>query len=187
LVINTNQNPALVLNADYRPLSYFPLSIWPWQTSIKAAFMDRVNIIAEYDSEVRSASFSMKIPSVISLKKYIPSTRRVAFTRYNLFLRDQFSCQYCGNNFLASDLTFDHVIPRSKGGETNWKNVVSACTECNHSKGSKTCKNASMTPIKQPIEPTNQDLQKIGQKFPPNYLHVSWNDFLYWDTELEQN
>ena len=123
--------PALILNADYQPISYFPLSLWSWQDSIKAVFLDRVNIIAEYESEVRSSSFSMKIPSVIALKKYIPISKKPPFTRFNLFLRDNFTCQYCGDIFNSNELTFDHVIPKSKGGETKWENVVAACGKCN--------------------------------------------------------
>jgi 5-methylcytosine-specific restriction endonuclease McrA len=85
--------PALVLNADYRPLSYYPLSLWSWQDSIKAVFLDRVNILEEYDREVRSARFAMKLPSVIALKTYIKPARQPAFTRFNVFLRDEFECQ----------------------------------------------------------------------------------------------
>ena len=80
-------HPALVLNADYQPISYFPLSLWSWQDTIKAVFLDRVNIIAEYETEVRSSSFSMKIPSVIALKNYIPISKNPAFTRFNLFFK----------------------------------------------------------------------------------------------------
>ena len=83
--------PALILNADYQPISYFPLSLWNWQASIKAVFLNRVQIISEYDSEVRSSSFSMKIPSVIALKKFIPIAKKTPFTRFNLFLRDKTS------------------------------------------------------------------------------------------------
>ena len=81
--------PALVLNADYRPLSYFPLSLWSWQDAIKAVFMDRVNIVCEYDQVVRSPTFEMKLPSVVSLKTYISHERHPAFTRFNVFLREQ--------------------------------------------------------------------------------------------------
>ena len=88
-------NPALVLNADYRPLSYFPLSVWPWQDAIKAAFLDRVAIVAEYDAVVHSPSISMRLPSVVVLRDYVKPARYPAFTRFNLFLRDRFSCQYC--------------------------------------------------------------------------------------------
>src|SRR5215472_15868522 len=91
--------PALVLNADFRPLSYFPLSLWSWQEAVKAVFLERVNIISEYEAVVRSPSFEMRLPIVISLKEYIPAARRPAFMRFNVFLRDRFTCQYCGLPF----------------------------------------------------------------------------------------
>lgn len=78
-------HPALVLNADYRPLSYYPLSLWSWQEAIKAAWLDRVDIVAEYDHWVRSPSTEIRIPSVIVLKDYVQPQKRVAFTRFNLF------------------------------------------------------------------------------------------------------
>ena len=84
------RSPALVLNADFRPLSYFPLSLWSWQDSVKAVFLDRVNIVSEYERIVRSPGFAMRVPSVIALKTYIPLSRRPAFTRFNVFLRDRF-------------------------------------------------------------------------------------------------
>ena len=121
-------NPALVLNADYRPLSYYPLSLWCWQDAVKAAFMDRVDIVAEYDDYVHSPSTQIRIPSVVVLKDYVKPQKRVAFTRFNLFLRDGFRCQYCGSK---GDLTFDHIVPRVNGGVTNWENVVAACSKCN--------------------------------------------------------
>ena len=128
------QHPALVLNADYRPLSYYPLSLWPWQEAVKAAWLDRVDIVAEYDEVVRSPSTVFRIPSVVVLKDYVKPQKRVAFTRFNLFLRDEFRCQYCG---AKGDLTFDHVVPRASGGVTSWQNVVAACSPCNLKKGSK--------------------------------------------------
>ena len=129
--------PALVLNADFRPLSYYPLSIWCWQDAIKAVFLDRVNIVSEYDMSVRSPSFEMRLPSVVSLKSYVKPSRFPAFTRFNVFLRDRFTCQYCGDR---EDLTFDHVVPRSKGGVTSWENVVAACSACNLRKADKTAR-----------------------------------------------
>jgi hypothetical protein len=77
-----NQKPALVLNADYRPLSYFPLSLWSWQDAVKAAYLDRVNIVAEYDDIVHSPSVNIKIPSVIVLKNYVKPSTSTAFTRF---------------------------------------------------------------------------------------------------------
>ena len=85
---STSNCPALVLNADYRPLSYYPLSLWSWQDAIKAVFLERVNILEEYDRVVHSARFEMRLPSVVSLKTYIKPARHPAFTRFNVFLRD---------------------------------------------------------------------------------------------------
>ena len=176
------QHPALVLNADYRPLSYYPLSLWPWQEAIKAAWLDRVDIVAEYDEVVRSPSTQIRIPSVVVLKDYVKPQKRVAFTRFNLFLRDEFRCQYCG---AKGDLTFDHVVPRAAGGITSWQNVVAACSRCNLRKGSKSLRKANMSLRKIPRQPGASELMNVGRKFPPNHLHDSWIDFLYWDAELE--
>ena len=120
--------PALVLNADYTPLSYFPLSLWPWQTAVKAMFLERVDVVAHYDREVHSPSASMKLPSVIALRQFVRPNEYPAFTRFNLFLRDHFRCVYCGSH---RELTFDHVVPRAQGGRTSWENVATACAPCN--------------------------------------------------------
>ena len=85
-----NGFPALVLNADFRPLSYYPLSLWSWQDAIKAVFLERVNIVEEYDHAVHSPSMEMKLPSVVSLKTYVKPSTNPAFTRFNVFLRDRF-------------------------------------------------------------------------------------------------
>jgi 5-methylcytosine-specific restriction endonuclease McrA len=174
--------PALVLNADYRPLSYYPLSLWGWQDAIKAVFLDRVNIVSEYDKTVKSPSFEIRLPSVVSLKAYVRPARQPAFTRFNVFLRDRFTCQYCGQQ---DDLTFDHVIPRSKGGATTWENVVAACSACNLRKGDRLPHEAHMLPAQPPFQPSVSDLHRNGRLFPPNYLHESWLDYLYWDSVLE--
>jgi 5-methylcytosine-specific restriction endonuclease McrA len=183
--VNAEACPALVLNADFRPLSYFPLSVWSWQDAIKAVYQDRVNVVHEYDRIVRSPSQAFRLPSVISLKEYVPAARRPAFTRFNVFLRDRFECQYCGDGFPAPELTFDHVIPRSRGGRTTWTNVVTACSCCNLVKGSRLPNEARMFPRNKAVQPTSTELQENGRAFPPNYLHESWRDFLYWDTELD--
>ena len=154
--------PCLVLNADFRPLSYYPLSLWPWQEVIKAVFLDRVDVVSEYDQLVHSPSFAMKLPSVVSLKHYVAQDRPPAFTRFNLFLRDAFTCQYCT---AEADLTFDHVIPRSRGGRTPHE--------------------AHMHPRHRPRRPSAYELQERGRRFPPHHLHESWLDYLYWDIELE--
>jgi 5-methylcytosine-specific restriction endonuclease McrA len=177
--------PALVLNADFRPLNYFPLSLWSWQDAVKAVFLDRVNVVSEYDNAIHSPTWEMKLPSVISLKDYVHVSRKPAFTRFNVFLRDRFSCQYCSEPFATQELTFDHVVPRSLGGRTEWTNVVAACSACNLRKANKSIKEAGMHILKKPVQPSNHYLQDVGRAFPPNYLHESWRDFLYWDSELE--
>lgn len=174
--------PALVLNADFRPLSYYPLSLWSWQDAVKAVFLDRVNIVSEYDRCVHSPTFEMRLPSVVSLKTFVKPALYPAFTRFNVFLRDRFTCQYCG---CREDLTFDHVIPRSRGGMTRWDNVVTACAPCNLAKGNMLPSVAGMMPMQAPDRPTVFELHRNGRQFPPNYLHDSWLDYLYWDTELE--
>ncbi len=178
---------ALVLNADFRPLSYFPLSLWSWQDAIKAVCLERVHILCEYDRYVSSATRRMKIPSVIALREFIPLSRRPAFTRFNVFLRDCFTCQYCGTPHKAAELTFDHVIPRSRGGRTNWDNVATACQTCNMKKGNNLPEVSKMIPLRYPKEPSSWELQEQGRFFPPHHQHQSWRDFLYWDSELEEN
>lgn len=182
VAVSPESLPALVLNADYRPLSYYPLSLWSWQDAVKAVFLDRVDIVSEYDHEVSSPSLSMKLPSVVCLKNYIKPPEHPAFTRFNVFLRDKFECQYCHS---VDDLTFDHVIPRRCGGETTWENIVAACSPCNLRKGGKLPKDAKMFPRQNPYQPNVHDLHRNGRLFPPNHLHESWLDYLYWDSELQ--
>ncbi len=124
--------PALVLNADYRPLSYYPLSLWSWQDAVKAVFMDRVNIVSEYDRVVRSPSFEFRLPSVVSLKTFVKPARYPAFTRFNVFLRDRFSCQYCGDRRRPHLRSPGAAL---EGRHTTWENVVTACAPCNLQKG----------------------------------------------------
>lgn len=182
LVRHPENCPALVLNADYTPLSYYPLSLWPWQTAVKAMFLERVDVVAHYEREVRSPTARLRLPSVIALKQYVKPCENPAFTRFNLFLRDRFQCQYCGS---PKDLTFDHVIPRSQGGRTTWENVATACAPCNLRKGGRTPKEAGITLRQRPHQPSNWELQDRGRRYPPNYLHETWRDWLYWDIELQ--
>ena len=181
-VIKNGTYPCLILNADYQPLSYFPLSLWSWQDAVKAVFLDRVSVVNEYDQYVRSANFAMPIPSVVALKDYVPQNRSPAFTRFNLFLRDGFECVYCGS---PDELTFDHLIPRRLGGKTHWENIVAACSRCNLKKGGRLVRDAGMKLRSMPFRPSMHQLQAQGRKFPPNHLHVSWLDYLYWDIELK--
>lgn len=175
-------NPALVLNADFRPLSYFPLSLISWQDAVQALFAEKVSTVAEYDAWARSPSQKIRLPSVVALRDYRRLPNRVAFTRFNVFLRDRFRCQYCDELFEAPELTFDHVVPRCNGGQTSWDNVCAACRPCNGRKD----KFLTMKPNVMPRAPTPQELLAAKRTFPPRYLHESWRDYLYWDVELER-
>src|SRR5437764_4514 len=104
---------------------------------------------------------------------------------FGVFLGDRFTCQYCGRPHPSHDLTFDHVVPRSRGGRTVWNNVVTACAGCNLLKGNRLPQQTGMYPRQRPVQPTTYMLQENGRAFPPNYLHESWRDYLYWDTELD--
>ena len=179
----SKQRPALILNADYRPLSYFPLSLWPWQEAIKAVYLKRVNVAAEYEEVVRSEKLTLPLPSVIVLKNYVVPTKTVPFTRATLFLRDEFTCQYCG--YKGKDLTFDHVVPKSRGGKTRWDNVVAACQSCNLRKAAKTTSQAGFKLRKVPTKPSPEVLLNKGKKFPPSDMHKSWNDFLYFEKDFD--
>ena len=101
--------PALVLNADFRPLSYYPLSLWCWQDAVKSVFLERVSIVSNYRRKIRSPSFEMKLPSVIALKNFIKSSEHPSFTRFNVFLRDKFACQYCGEDRKSTRLNSSHT------------------------------------------------------------------------------
>ena len=119
------------------------------------------------------------MPSVIALKTYHPAPKHIAFTRFNVFLRDRFRCQYCNERHRSADLTFDHVIPRSKGGPTSWENIVAACWTCNMAKDDQHLK-----PMHLPHKPSARELLTAQREFPPGYLHESWLDYLYWDSEI---
>lgn len=163
--------PALVLNADFRPLSLFPLSLKSAEEAIKNVYEGTVAVVAEYDKIVRSPSITMRIPSVVALRAYVHKRDRPAFTRSNVFLRDRFRCQYCGEE---TELTYDHVIPRSRGGETCWTNIVAACEPCNTKKGHR----LDMEPMKVPREPTQAELLALKRVVLPKFIHESWLDFL---------
>ncbi|QDH14583.1 HNH endonuclease [Oecophyllibacter saccharovorans] len=177
--------PALVLNADFRPLAYFPLSLWPWQEAVRAVFLNRVTVLSAYEKVVHSPTRSFPLPSVVALREYVAPQRKPAFTRLNVFLRDNFTCQYCNTPYTPGALTFDHVVPRSRGGRTSWTNIVTACSSCNLHKGARTPAQAGFTLRTPPLAPSFHQLQENGRHYPPHHLHESWRDYLYWHAVLE--
>lgn len=173
-------NDTLLLNADGSPLSIAPLSTLSWQESIKLIFLDRVNVLEWHpDWIVHSQSMSMHVPSVISVREYISKSKTgVNFSRSNVFSRDKFMCQYCGNIHHPRDLTLDHILPRSKGGKTTWENIVTACKPCNHGKGD----NEKIRPKRLPDKPNFYQLLN-NKNFTIHIQYPQWLSYLNWPEE----
>ena len=172
----------LLLNADYNVLSVNPLSTISWQNAMKLQFTDAIDIIDYYDEWVVHSAFdTMPVPSVIALKEYRNFNRRVKFTLKNLFLRDDYTCQYCQEKFHGDDLTKDHVKPRSLGGKPNWENIVSCCSPCNHRRGNA----ESIRPIRAPFVPSIREINAKIKNSRIHASHESWVPFLeyFWDSE----
>lgn len=184
-MMNFNQYPALLLNADFIPVSVFPLKTLTWQDALRGVFLDKLVTVAEYDAEVSSQRETFRLPSVVALKDYKKIPRVVPFTRSNIWLRDNGQCVYCKIPLSTSELTFDHVVPRSRGGDLSWENIVCACTSCNHKKANRTPKESGMHPFQVPRRPSQFELSRKAEKL----LHSApapqdWIDFIYWKGEL---
>jgi len=140
----------------------------------------------DHDDWVRTVSFEIRVPRVIRLLGYDRLPRqRVKFNRRNLFARDENRCQYCGRRFPSSELSLDHVIPRSRGGSTTWQNVVCSCASCNKKKGGRTPEEAHMRLIRPPREPRRCPVIRMKLR---SHKYQSWRNFLsnaYWSVELK--
>jgi 5-methylcytosine-specific restriction endonuclease McrA len=187
----------LVLNADFRPLSAWPLSLMPAQEAVHALLRDRVAAVENWpDAFYRSPSMSIAVPKVVALREYAPVRGEPKCTRINIYLRDRFRCQYCGERFERSELTYDHVIPRAKGGKTVWTNILTACVGCNGRKrdqlpnfsGRKGVagRDGSLRPLKEPRRPTGAELARAGLELLPDDVIADYGSWLYWHTELKQ-
>jgi 5-methylcytosine-specific restriction endonuclease McrA len=179
--MNLASHPALVLNADHAPLRSFPLPLWSCEKATSAILTERVIVVKEYDVELRSQRSTFRPASVVALKRFVKLPQVAAFNRLNLFLRDDFRCQYCMEQFSSRELTFDHVVPKSQGGLVNWENIVAACMPCNLRKADR----RDIHPRVPPRKPSPYELRNKRPPFKEN-LHESWLDYLYWGEELEQ-
>jgi CRISPR/Cas system Type II protein with McrA/HNH and RuvC-like nuclease domain len=136
---------------------------------------------------VRCVQFELAVPRIIRLLFYDRLPRRaVKLNRRNIFARDRSRCQYCGRRFPTSELSLDHVIPRSQGGDVSWQNLVCSCVRCNVKKGGRTPGEAHMKLIAEPTRPNRSPvitLRLTSEKY------ASWKQFLdsaYWDVELRE-
>ena len=173
----------LLLNASYEPLK-----IVHWQKAITLWCQGKVEVISVYDREIRAVSFTLKLPSVIRLLRYVRVKRRldyVPFSRANIYARDEYSCQYCGETFPMTELTFDHVVPVAQGGRKDWENIVTCCISCNRLKGGRTPDEAGMRLVRTPKRPVSTPAIRItiGLRHAPD----SWRDYLYWNVELDDS
>lgn len=179
----------LVLNANYLPMTTWPLSLITGQEAVKAVFRGRAAVVEEWDAVFRSPSREIRVPKIIALHEYAPISAAPKFCRRSILLRDRFRCQYCGAQFASNELTFDHVIPRAAGGKTEWNNILSACVECNKRKRDRPAdwsgkKGGGMRPLKMPRQPTTMELLRAGLEFLDPDVRENYGDWLYWSSEL---
>ena len=168
------QAPVLVLNATFEPINV---------TAVRRALVLMLKGVAQAEetqsAEVHSTSKSVSVPSVIRLLSYrhIPQQSR-ALSRKNSLLRDRNTCQFCGQMLSASDLTLDHVMPRSRGGRSSWENLVACCYQCNNRKGDRTPEEAGLTLARRPrpftLHTSRQLMRLIGHK------DEKWRKYLFY-------
>ena len=174
MVNNSTMSDTLLLNTSGQPISQFPVSVIDWRRAVKLYFQDRITVLNWYeDWEVHSPTTIMKVPATIMTKKYHNVKKAVRFSRFNVHMRDSFTCQYCGTSETFKELTMDHVLPRSQGGKTCWTNIVSACKTCNRDKGSEL-----WSPRRTPYEPSTYQLAALRSRFPFQVKHQSWLDYI---------
>lgn len=179
-----DRHPALVLNADYQPLSVLPLSLWSWQETVKAVFSGKVTVVDVYpDINIRAVNMDVALPSVIALTDYVKQPKqKPAFTRRNVFLRDGYRCQYCSNRYRTQDLSLDHVVPRCAGGKLEWENAVTCCRKCNSRKGSTLpteLRAIGMKLLRPPSVPSKYELaSEAGKMAPRRGVHPTWEPYL---------
>lgn len=158
--------------------SYMPHSIIPWEEAITLVYLNKAEALAHYEEVVRSPSTTMQIPAVLRLKRTFTSIKRsVRFSRFNVLVRDSFTCQYCGASKSETELNRDHVVPRQQGGRTTWENIVASCYTCNNKKKrNRTPEEAGMTLLKKPYKPKTLPMGVL--RIPRDRVHPLWKDWL---------
>ncbi len=163
----------LVLNASFEPLN-----VINWKRALKLVFLDKVEVLQESDKEVHSARAAMRVPAVIRLVRFVRFRRwDVKFSRNNIYTRDKYRCQYCAELLPPRELTCDHVVPRSRGGGTEWTNIVTCCRPCNRKKGGKTPEEAGLRLIKRPGRPSW--LLGFQTRFAVHNPPSTWRQYLF--------
>lgn len=147
-------DPALLLNASYEPLR-----VVSWRRAVTLTYVEKVEVLDVYPRVLHSVSRTVELPAVLRLKMRAPlRVREVPFSRTNVYARDGLTCQYCGTRFPPHQLSYDHVLPRTRGGRTDWANVVTCCLPCNRRKGDRTPEEAGMRLATRPHRPSQLSL-----------------------------
>ena len=169
----------LLLNADAQPLSFLPLSVISWQNAMKAYFQGKVKILETHPTrKLHSATLTFDLPTVVISTEYQKRPSHARFSRRNMYIRDNYVCQYCGNLFPYSELTIDHVVPRVDGGKTSWTNCVTCCKKCNTKKGRDYIK-----PLREPIRPSWHNINS-RKSHRLSVSDPSWLQYLDWPEDL---
>lgn len=164
-------------------ISYEPIKVIDWKRAVTMLFLGKVEVIEEYHTNIHSVSFTVKLPSVVRLLNSVKRNNKpVKFSRQNIYARDRYRCQYCGQKYQTEELTYDHVLPKSRGGRTEWANIVTCCIGCNRKKGGRTPGEASMRLMKKPTMPTWVPAIRITIGF--RQIPQTWREYLYWNVEL---
>lgn len=162
---------------------YEPLCTISWQRAISLLTLGKVEVVEEYERDVRSTFLVIKMPAVVRLiSAFRRHKKRVKFSRQNILARDRWKCQYCGIKVKTHEMTMDHVIPRSQGGTTCWENIVTSCEPCNARKADRTPEQADMKLRKRPKRPSWVPIFSIQLSGPPP---EQWASYIYWNAELE--
>lgn len=176
----------LVLDVGYQPVR-----VAPWQSAIVWVLEKTVEVIDIYPEKyIRTPRWQVNMPSIVRLIKPINRKRAIKFSRQNVYLRDKERCQYCGNRVARNSFTYDHVIPRTQGGKTEWQNVVCSCINCNQKKGGRTPAQAGMRLLSTPTKPKSlPQIDSLSITYRSG-MPESWKDYLrnavYWEGELEK-
>lgn len=172
----------LILNKDWVPISIMPISALDWHRAIYAVYLNKVEVIHNYDNwNIRSPTQSMVVPAVVVYRRpYVKiNTRFVSQRSSNAFLRDNFTCQYCGSVEKAQNLTVDHVLPRSKGGSSKLNNLSASCYSCNNQKGN----DETILPRNMPHQPSYYELMSKTRQRSITVPHLSWIQYLAWNPD----
>jgi 5-methylcytosine-specific restriction endonuclease McrA len=165
---------------------YEPIKVISWQRAITLLTLGKVEVIEEYDNEVRTMSLVIKIPAVVRLlRAFRRHAKPVKFSRVNIYARDGYKCQYCGIKYQIDQLTYDHVTPRARGGRTTWENIVTCCYDCNYKKGNRTPAEAKMTLKSTPVRP--EWVPAVTIRVSTKSMPDAWRDYLYWTGEIESD